>query len=293
MRRCRLESLGISPPGRHLPRWGSVRHSVEAGRRCLEKSRHPKSAVGLLINAGVYRDQHICEPAMACFIQHRLGLNIEFQGRSTMSFDLQNGGCGLLDAVQVATVLLQGGDVGAALVVSGEADSDRRPDPTFVYPASGAALLLDLSPRRDQGFGSFVFRTRDEQADLFTSHVSLGVKRGRLFLERRAGLEDAYLSLAEEVVHEVLARDGLRRDNIDFIVSAQISTGFLARLPEAVGFPREKILDFSDRLPDTHSTSFVLALDKALSARHLRPGRNALFLVCGSGLTVGAASYRF
>jgi 3-oxoacyl-[acyl-carrier-protein] synthase III len=293
MRRCRIESLGVSPPGRRFPRWGSVRHSVEAARRCLKASRHPKSAVGLLINAGVYRDQHICEPAMAVFVQHRLGLNIEFQGRSTMSFDLQNGGCGMLDAAQVASTLLQSGEVEAALVVAGEVNPDRRPDPDLALPASGAALLMDLSPWRDQGFGEFAFHTRDEAADMFTSYVSLKEKRGRLFVERRAGLEEAYLSLAGETVEDVLARDGRRRDDIDLVVSAQISPGFMARLPAAIGCPDSKVLDFSDRLPDTHSTSLFLALSLALADRRPQPGQTALLLAFGSGVTAAAATYRF
>jgi len=293
MRRCRIESLGVSPPGRRWPRWGLVRHSVEAARRCLKESRHPKSAVGLLINAGVYRDHHVCEPAMAAYIQHRLGINIEFQNRSTLSFDLQNGACGLLDAAQVACTLLQDGGLEAALVVAGEVNSDRRPDPGSVFPASGAALLLDLSPWRDRGFGGFSFRTRDGLADLFTSFVSLKEKRGRLFLERRAGLEEAYLALAGEAVEDALARDGLVREDIDLVVSAQLSAGFLAGLPAAVGFPRSKVPDFTDRLPDTHSTSFVLALQRALADRRPQPGQKALLLAYGSGLTVGAATYRF
>ena len=90
-------------------RWGSVHHAVEAGRRCLDESQYRPADVGVLINAGVHRDGHICEPAIAAYIQHRLGINVEFQGRRTLSFDLLNGGCGMLNAAQVAIALLQGG----------------------------------------------------------------------------------------------------------------------------------------------------------------------------------------
>jgi len=293
MRRCRIESLGVSLPRRHFRRWGSLRHAVEAGRRCLQESRHHKSAVGLLINAGIHRDRHICEPAMAVFIQHRLGINIEFQGRSTLSFDLQNGGCGMLDAAQVACALLQDGEIEAGLVVASEANPDCHPDPRFVYPASGAALLLDLAPWPDRGFGEFAFHTRDDHADLYTSLVSLAEKRGRIVLQRRAELEDAYLSMAGAVVEDALARDRLRRQEIDFVVPAQISAGFLSRLPAAIGFPGEKVIDLSDRLPDTLSTSLFLAWKLALAGRPPVSGRNALLLACGSGVTVAAATYRF
>lgn len=293
MRRCRIESLGSSLPRRHFPRWGSVRHAVEAGRRCLQASQHRKEAVGLLINAGVHRDNHICEPAMAVFIQHRLGINIEFQNRSTLAFDLQNGGCGMLDAAQVVGALLQNGEIEAGLVVASEANSDRHPDPRFAYPASGAALLLDLSPWRGRGFGEFAFHTRDDYADLYTSLVSLAEKRGRIVIQRRAELEDIYLSMAGAVVEAVLSKDGLRRQEIDFVVPAQISAGFLARLPAAIGFSGDKLINCSQRLPDTLSTSLFLALQLALADRRPLPGQNILLLACGSGVTVAAATYRF
>jgi 3-oxoacyl-[acyl-carrier-protein] synthase III len=293
MRHCRIESMGISLPRRHFRRWGSIRHAVEAGRQCLKTSRHRKADVGLLINAGVHRDHHICEPAMAVFIQHRLGINIEFQQRSTLAFDLQNGGCGMLDAVQVATALLQSGEIETALVVASEANSDRHPDPLFVYPASGAALLLDLSPWPAKGFAEFAFHTRDDYADLYTSLVSLAEKRGRIVIGRQAELEDKYLAMAGAVVEDVLTRDGMRREEIDFIVPAQISTGFLDRLPAAIGFPGDKLINLSDRLPDTLSTSLFLTLKLAMAERRPVPGQKALLLAFGSGLTVAAATYRF
>jgi len=293
MRRCRIESLGASLPRRHLLRWGSVRHAVEAGRQCLRASHHCKADIGLLINAGVHRDHHICEPAMAVFIQHRLGINIEFQQRSTLAFDLQNGGCGMLDAAQAAVALLQSGEIEAGLVVASEVNSDRHPDPAFTYPASGAAMLLDVSPWRDRGFGDFAFHTRDDYADLSTSLVSLAQKRGRIVIQRHAELEDKYLAMAGAVVEDVLTRDQLLPKDIDFIVPAQISAGFLSRLPEAIGFPEDKVIKFSDRLPDTLSTSLFLALKLAMDDRRPVPGQKALLLACGSGITVAAATYYF
>jgi 3-oxoacyl-[acyl-carrier-protein] synthase III len=288
-----LESLGVSWPRRSLSRWGSVRHSVEAGRRCLEASRHRKADIGLLVNAGIHRDQHICEPAMAVFVQHRLGINVEFQGRGTLAFDLQNGGCGMLAAAQAVAALLQSGEIEAGLVVAGEANSDRRPDPRYRYPASGAALLLDLSPWRDRGFGSFVFHTRDDHADAYTSLVSLAEKRGRIVIERRAELEDIYLAMAGAVVAETLETDRLRPQDIDLVIPAQISAGLLARLPAVIGFSPAQVADLTMRLPDTLSTSLFLALKLTMDERRLGEGQKVLLLAFGSGVTVAAATYHF
>jgi 3-hydroxy-3-methylglutaryl CoA synthase len=105
-------------------------------------------------------------------------------------------------------------------------------------------------------------------------------------------VEDAWLAAARPVVDEVLEKDRLRREDIDLVVPAQVSPGFLTRLPEAIGVSREKVADFSADLPDTLSTSVFLALSRVLD-KAAAPRRNILLLAVGSGITVGAATYRF
>ena len=293
MRRCRIESFGSSLPRKGLfSRWGSMRHAVHAGRAALTASHHRPADVELLINAGVHRDGHVCEPAIAAYIQHALDINIEFQGRRTLSFDLLNGGCGMLNAVHVASTLMESGEIRVGMVVSSEANSDRRPDPEYQYPASGAALVLDIAPVRGVGFEHFVFKTREEFADLYTSVVSLAVKKGRVILLRRMEeLEEAWLSCAGEAVEELLDKGGIRRDEIDLVVPAQISPRFVGRLGAAIGFAQEKVADLSSQLPDTLSTSTFLALHDVVSRSGVAPGQKTLLLAFGSGITVGAATY--
>jgi len=264
---------------------------VSAGRRCLATSLHRPGDVGVLVNTGVCRDRHVAEPAIAAYIQHRLGVNVEFQGRPTLSFDLLNGGCGMLNAAQVVGALLQTGEVEAGMVVSSEANSDRRPDPSSRVARSGAALLLDLAPRAGTGFGAFAFRTHEQDAALFTTVVSLAVPRGRLLIRRDPRLEEAWLAHAAGAVDEALASEGLTRDRIDMVVPSQISAGFLARLPAAIGLPAARIADFTAQLPDTGSTSVFLAWHRLLAERPPAAGTRVLFLAFGSGLTVGAAVY--
>ncbi|MBI5546483.1 MAG: hypothetical protein HY901_21590 [Deltaproteobacteria bacterium] len=293
MRRCRIESLGVSPPRRGLFKWGSVKHAVEAGKRCLKASKYLPADVQVLINTGVHRDEHTCEPAIAAYVQRGLGINVEFQGRRTLAFDLLNGGCGMLNAAHVVCALLEAGDAQVGMVVSSEANSDRKPDPAYPYPPSGAAALLDVSPVRSVGFGAFAFHTREEHADLYTSVVSLAVKRGKILLKRKAELEDAWLTYARAAVDEVLQKDGLSRSEVDFVVPAQISPQFLQKLPERLGLPREKIADYSKDLADTLSTSTFLSLRRLMDSGEATSGKRALLLAFGSGITVAAASYRF
>jgi 3-oxoacyl-[acyl-carrier-protein] synthase-3 len=292
-RRVRIAGIGSSLPGRRLLRRGSVARAVEAGRRCLAAANRRPAEVGLLIHAGVTRDHHVCEPANAAYIQHRLGINIEFQGARTLSFDLGNGGCGMLDAAHVLCALLQEGTPRCGMVTASEGNVDWRAKGDRPCPDSGAAVLLEVSPQPETGFGSFAFLTRSEFADMAVTLVSLAEARGRLRTRRDPGLDERWLEMAGPVVDEALKRDGLSRSQVDRVVAAQISAGFLARLPDAVGMPAERVADFSGDLPDTLSTSVFLALQRELALRPPPPGQTVLLLAFGSGLTVAAATYHF
>jgi 3-oxoacyl-[acyl-carrier-protein] synthase III len=290
--RCRIASLGVSLPGRRLLLRGSVDHAVAAGKQCLAASRSLPADVEVLINAGVHRDGHICEPAMACFIQDRLGINPELQGRPTLSFDLACGAAGMLLAVETVAAMLAAGAARVGLVVSSEVNTDRRPDPSYPWPVSGAAVLLDLAPRSGVGFGAFATVQDDRHAGLATSEVSLAVKRGRLTVRRDPKLEDAMLEATLAAAARALAADGLEPADVDLVVPAQISPSFLGRLPGALGIAADRVVDLTAELPDTHSTSVFLALHRVWQQRPPEPGQTALLLACGSGVTAVAANYR-
>ncbi len=60
--------------------------------------------VDLLINAGIYRDPNLTEPALAALIQQDIGANPEdphVDAHGTFSFDITNGTCGLLNGLQI------------------------------------------------------------------------------------------------------------------------------------------------------------------------------------------------
>ncbi len=293
MRRVRIAGIGVSPPGFRLWRRGSLARAVQAGRRCLAAARRRPADVGLLIHAGVTRDHHVCEPANAAYIQHRLGINVEFHGARTLSFDLGNGGCGMLDAAHVLCTLLQEGTPRCGMVTASEGNADWRAKGEPPCPDSGAALLLELSPRPGTGFGSFAFLTRAEHAEMATTVVSLAEARGRLLTQRRPGLEDQWLEMAGKIVAEVLEKERLKREGIERVIPAQISPGFLGRLPGAIGIPAGRIADFSADLPDTLSTSVFMALEREWRLRPPMAGRAFLLLAFGSGLTAAAATYHF
>ena len=64
----------------------------------------------MLINAGIYRDRNMAEPALAALIQADIGAHPEDphpDSHGTFSFDVANGVCGVLTALQIADGFLR------------------------------------------------------------------------------------------------------------------------------------------------------------------------------------------
>ena len=292
--RIRLESFGVSLPRRGNPRrWTSLKHATVAGDRCMADSRYRREDVEVLINAGLYRDKHYAEPAFAVYIQDALGINVEFRGRQTLSFDLQNGGTGLLSALHVLHTMMQSGEIRCGMAVASEVNADKKPLPEAQIIPSGAAILLDISPDSQQGFGAFVFQTHDDKQDLYAGKVSLAHKGGQLIIEKDPALEQSYLDLAPGLWNELLAADGRKAGDFDLVLASQISTSFIAALAERLGVSQDKIVDVSTKYGDTLTTSPFLALHEARARGLLKPGTRVAFLTFGSGISLGAASCQF
>jgi 3-oxoacyl-[acyl-carrier-protein] synthase-3 len=289
----RIESLGVSYPRNGRSRIGSLKHATRAGKECFKASNYLPADIEVMINAGVNRDRHYAEPAFACFIQKSLNINIEFQERQTLSFDLQNGGCGLLNALHVLTTLMQSGAIRVGMAIASETNTDRSPDPSYTVNESGTAVLLDIAPAATEGFSSFVFRTFGEYCDLYESVVSLAQKNGRLYVRKKEELEETWLSLVPAVWEELLDNDQISRDEIDFLFPSQISSEFIARLSKNLDFPDEKIVNVFDRFGDTLTTSPFVALQYMRDLGRIESDQKIAFLTVGSGLTIGAAAYDY
>jgi len=291
--KCRIESLGSSLPFGGLDN-GSVKHAVTAAQACLGFSSHPLSDIDYLINTGVYRDQHISEPAMAAFIQNELNLNTDLSGKRTFSFDLINGASGMLSGINVIISAINSGAARVGLVVSSESNPDDNPDPGYTYQPSGSAMMIDLSPDPGKGFGSFLFKTFDQYSDLYQGIVSYREKGGKGYITKKDGLEKAYLGCSALVFADLLRTEGLSAQQIDLVFPTQVSDNFMNKLPQTLGIAKNKVINILQVIKsDTLTTSPFIAFDYAVKNKLIKPGMKVMFLTVGSGVTVGGALYNY
>lgn len=293
MLRSRIVSVGVSLPGRRIFRNGSLDHAVRAGKDALAKTTYWPADIELLVNAGVHRDRHYAEPAFACFIQRELGLNVDFQGRQTFSYDLIDGATGLINAMDTIDAHIQAGNVEVGMAIASEANTDRNPVPEYVTARSGVAVILDASPEASVGFRSFRFRTFPQHAGLYESYVDLTVKRGRLHVDKDASFEAAAMDCVHDTVAAYLEDEGVKPADVDLVLPSQMSPGFVGSLGKLTGIPQDRVVDLTGKWPDTHSTAPGLALAEAMASGRAKKGTRALFIGVGAGVNVGAALYDF
>jgi hypothetical protein len=90
----RIAVTGAGWRGRH----SALHVAVAAAKTCLEHAGRDPNEVDLLVNAGLYRDKNLGEPALAALIEEDIGANPEDPhagAHGTFSFDVANGTCGV------------------------------------------------------------------------------------------------------------------------------------------------------------------------------------------------------
>jgi 3-oxoacyl-[acyl-carrier-protein] synthase-3 len=270
-----------------------------AAGSCLERANRTADDVDLLINAGVYNDNSISEPAIASLIQEDIAANPVQQpgaGRGTFSFDVRNGACGLLTGIHLVDGMLASGTVELGMVVACDIDPEPGVSEGFGCPAVGGAVLLSADDSR-AGFTAFQFATFPEFGELFQSYLDWeeDTRRGLadhgrniLHVEIAESYADRALECAESTARELAAANALDLREVDLLVATASVPGFANELAKRLGVSGERVASPPDGLAGAHTAAPAVALESA----QLAAARTALFLSAGAGITVVAALYR-
>ena len=280
----------------------SIDNAVEAARNCLQQSGIDHSQVDLLINIGIYRDDNIMEPSIAALIQQRLELNPDpvkndIRAR-TFSFDLMNGACGFLNAVEVAQAMLQAGVYRNVLVVGGDVHPSRGVMPGFPFTGVGGAALLGYCPDEQAGFGPVQALSRTE--DDYVGYLCQGVMQDFGSSGRQHGMfhpqpeyQARFCQHLAESVRRFLRAQAASVDQIDMLVTSQIEAGFPAQLATNLELPGAvDIVDAYPELGDPHSSVPIIGMHELQQRGLWQPGKRILFALVGSGIATTCALYR-
>jgi 3-oxoacyl-[acyl-carrier-protein] synthase III len=276
----------------------SIAHASTAADECLRRAGVEPGQVGLLINAGVYRDSNMAEPAMAALIQKNVGMNLDYvrDPRACFSFDLMNGACGVLNAVQVAGAFLDTGSAGYALVVSGDAHPSGRVDPDFPYASVGAAMLLRRTTDGATGFGRVrTAAAHDDAGHAVTGFMDVGNAgtRGRETITVRRDADHAprlvEFAAAQARAHADAA--GVDLTGVLLVASRPTPT-FAAEVADRLGIAASAVVTVGSVDGDPHSSALTVGYHEAVATGLADRYPLVLFLAVGAGPTAACSFYR-
>jgi 3-oxoacyl-[acyl-carrier-protein] synthase-3 len=294
--RTRIESVGRARATARFRRASSIQLAADAAIAALDASGRDAADIDLLVNVGVYRDQNICEPALAPLIQRRIAPLAH--RKDVFSFDLNNGTCGLINAFQVADAYLRTGSARRAMVLASDVDPNPRRSTGLALQASGVAVVVAAGDGRE-GFLGFHSETFSKHANLLESRLDWLGPRPR-WIPGGAGhaiamrTMEAYAERCAECsatsIAHFLENRSLGIDDIDLVLAADAPAGFVRRLTALCGL-REGSVVSGEETAGAHTALPGLALESALKSGRLREARHTLFVTAGAGITVSLALY--
>lgn len=272
-------------------RHSALRLAVKSAEDCLRGSGRTAQEVDLLVNAGIYRDRNLAEPALAALIQQDIGANPEEpheDAHGTFSFDVANGACGVLTALQIVDGFLTARAIDCALVVASDADPGHRQSENFPFRPTGASLLCSWSDDR-RGLGKTYWENLSESSDSFSATVGLlDGHRNILRIHQTPSADAHYAEAAALAVSRCLRESHLTIEDIDAIAAAPARPGFQDALAKHLGVASEDIAIGDNE--GMHTAALASAFHRASETA----GERGLILLvaAGAGITAGAALYR-
>jgi 3-oxoacyl-[acyl-carrier-protein] synthase III len=276
--------------GNWRSRRSALQLAVKAAKGCLVHADTEPSDIDLLINAGIYRDRNLGEPALAAIIQEDIGANPEdphSDAHGTFSFDIANGACGVLTALQIADGFLRSQTISRALVVASDADPGRGASERFPFAPAGAALLCKWSDQ-DDGLGPVHWANHPDDGDNFRAAIDFDSSRNVLRFHKSAAMPIELAVAAAEAVRGCCEEAGLNLSDIPIVIAAPPDRHYRVELAAKLGFPVERIVVAADE--GIHTASLVAALKREIEA--IPPGTPVMLVAAGAGIVAGAAVYR-
>src|SRR5947209_9322972 len=275
----------IDRVGLACPRWRD-RHSalhlaVTAASDCLRRAGCDADELDLIVNAGIYRDRNLGEPALAALIQQDIGANPEDPhagAHGTFSFDVANGACGMLTALQIVDGFLRTRSVRHALVVASDADPGHGMSERFPFSAAGAALLCRWTDD-DYGLSGVSWTNADGDSDeTCSATVGFADSRNVLRFDHSATMDEHFAAAAAEAARACVDARSARLADVDLIVAAPARPGYRTALAGLLGVPPEKISVARDQ--HIHTAALAAALERG--AADLPAGAQVLFVAAGA-----------
>ena len=263
----------------------------KAARRALKAAGVAPRDLDLIVVGTTTADQIF--PSTACLLQARLGVH------GPAAFDVQAVCTDFVYALGVADQFVRTGAATTALVIGAETMSriidwkDRDTCVLFGDGAGAVVLRADAKP----GILSTHLHADGKHADLLQvpGGISGGYADGRDPYLRMRGKEvfKVATTTLSRIVDETLERNGLEREDVDWLIPHQANNRIIAAIGRKLGLPEERVVNTVAEHGNTSAASVPLALDTAVRDGRIQPGELLLLEAFGGGFTWGSALVRY
>jgi 3-oxoacyl-[acyl-carrier-protein] synthase-3 len=266
---------------------GTSHMAAEAVRGLLEKTGTRPDEVDLLICATTTPDLQF--PSTANLICDMVGIN------NIGSFDVQAACSGFLYSLTIAAQFIANGTARKVVVVGADKMSsiiDYTDRATCVLFGDGAGAVL-LEPN-DQGFGIMDALIRSDGSGMIHLHQKAGGSRmpataetvaGRLHYVHQEGAAVYKFAIAKmaEVAGEIMSRNNLRSEMIDWLVPHQANKRIIESTAERMGLAMDKVMVTIHKYGNTTNATIPLCLWDY--EPRLKRGDRMLMAAFGGGFT--------
>jgi 3-oxoacyl-[acyl-carrier-protein] synthase-3 len=270
---------------------GTSHMGAEAVRGLLKRTGTAPAEVDLLICATTTPD--FVFPSTANLIADMAGLG------PIGSFDVQAACSGFIYAISIASQFIATGQCRKVVVVGADKMSaiiDYTDRATCVIFGDGAgAVLVEPSPNgegimdtviRSDGSGMIHLHQKAGGSRLPPSAETVAKRMHYVHQEGAAVYKFAIAKMAE-VAGEIMARNNLRADMIQWLVPHQANRRIIESTAEKMGLPMERVMVTIQKFGNTTAATIPLCLWDY--EKHLKTGDRLVLAAFGGGFTWGAA----
>jgi 3-oxoacyl-[acyl-carrier-protein] synthase-3 len=265
----------------------------KAARNALDMAGLKADDLDMIVVGTTTPDQVF--PNMGVLLQDRLGAH------GCMAMGLEAACTGFIYALGIADKFVKTGTVKCALVVGAETLSrivDWNDRGTCVLFGDGAGAVI-ITAADEPGIVNTHLHADGAYKDLlfFPTGVSKGfdeLKHGRSFVQMKGNevFKVAVQTLAR-IVDETLDANGLKAEDIDWLVPHQANIRIIEATARKLGMPMERVIVTVQDHGNTSAASVPMALDVAVRDGRIKRGDTLLLEAFGGGFTWGSALVRY
>lgn len=265
--------------------------AYQAATRAIEAASIAPDSIDMIIVGTTTPD--LVFPNVACLLQERLGIP------ACPAFSVETACSGFIYALTIADQFVRTGMVRRPLVIGAETMSrivDWTDRETCVLFGDGAgAVILDASDDPGIIFSSLGADGRYRSLLDTNRGISRKVAEGEPLALRMKGNEVFKVAVRtlESMVDEVIAKNNLKKGEIDWFVPHQANLRIIAATAKRLDIPMERVVLTVGQHGNTSAASVPMALDTAIRDGRIRRGDLLLLEAFGGGFTWGASLVRY